>query len=421
MCPDISFFTRFAEYQWHELTDSSKQFWWERFEVEGNNFRAALDWALMHPDERGLKLTAALGLFWYGTSRWTDERDRHIVQRFLDHATATQPSTTRARSLQMAALLATNEDDPITALPLAEESIAIAHALGDEGKSLLGLSLFVRCWANLMQDLPAAFDAAREGIKASREADDDVALGLALMIAGVVQRELGDYTAAREAYESSLGTFRKIDNEWMSANPQAFLGQWHSIHGDTVRAIEFLEPALKMHRDMNNRRMIGETLSFLGDVAELERNFELAAKHYEDSLTVFRELGSQQRIANALSNLGRIAWRNGDVEQAKVIYREGLPKFVGQPDKTIIAYATGYFACFLSSQGDVKSTAHLLGAVYAHFEVMGARIRPLVQAEFDRYLEVTQKTLGDEFFDATYAEGRAMSLEKAIVRGLGKI
>jgi hypothetical protein len=44
-----------------------------------------------------------------------------------------------------------------------------------------------------------------------------------------------------------------------------------------------------------------------------------------------------------------------------------------------------------------------------------------VQNEFDQHLEIARQALGEEPFAAAYAEGRMMTLDQAILLGLGRM
>jgi hypothetical protein len=138
-------------------------------------------------------------------------------------------------------------------------------------------------------------------------------------------------------------------------------------------------------------------------------------------LAVWRELGSQQRIAISLCHLGRIARRTSDFKRSDELCRESLKLCIGQPDKILISYVIGHFACLQAEKGEFKSAVCLFGAAYARFEAMGARIQPLVQNEFDQHLEMARQALGEEAFAAAYAEGRMMTLDQAILLGLGRM
>jgi hypothetical protein len=56
----------------------------------------------------------------------------------------------------------------------------------------------------------------------------------------------------------------------------------------------------------------------------------------------------------------------------------------------------------------------LLGAVDALLAAAGARLEPADQPEFDRNVAMLHARLGQEAFEAAWAEGQRMRLERAV-------
>lgn len=99
-----------------------------RLKREDANVQAGIAWAIDHRPETALKLTAALGYYWFLADR--PVAGRAILERVL----TIEPGpclAERAQLLQQAAWLAAYLGDFVAATPLADEALALAEHLGD--------------------------------------------------------------------------------------------------------------------------------------------------------------------------------------------------------------------------------------------------------------------------------------------------
>ena len=104
--------------------------WLDRFEVEHDNFRVALDYLIKTGDaEWGLRLGAALFRFWETREHLTEGRDA-IARLLALEGTAARPKL-RARLLFAAAVLAGEQGDYGSARQLFEESLDTCLELND--------------------------------------------------------------------------------------------------------------------------------------------------------------------------------------------------------------------------------------------------------------------------------------------------
>jgi non-specific serine/threonine protein kinase len=128
---------RHAEYWVHvgeqaseALSGPEQAEWGRRLELDHDNFRSALTWALQSGEAKlGLQLGAPLREFWRLAShvregvRWLND--------ILAMPAAAETSLLRARALSAAGELHAWIDDPQTYLRFADEALAIFRELGD--------------------------------------------------------------------------------------------------------------------------------------------------------------------------------------------------------------------------------------------------------------------------------------------------
>ena len=211
-------FCLLAERAEQELVGAGEQaMWLQRLELEHDNFRAALAWAIAAGESvLALRLAAALGRFWHFHG------DLEEGRRWLDEALAmrnTQPPSERAKALNRAAALALRQGRFSDVVPLAEESLELYRELGDldgmgmsmvrlahaainvgdealgderltaalgyytEAGDLRGVAIVTGnagCLALMRAEHDRAFDLLAESLRASREVGDahNVAVGL---------------------------------------------------------------------------------------------------------------------------------------------------------------------------------------------------------------------------------------------------
>ena len=104
--------------------------WLDRFEIEHDNFRMALDYLIKTNDaDWGLRLGAALFRFWETREHLREGRD--AMARLLALEGSTARPKLRARLLFAAAVLATEQGDYVSSRPLYEESLNTCLELSD--------------------------------------------------------------------------------------------------------------------------------------------------------------------------------------------------------------------------------------------------------------------------------------------------
>ena len=150
----------------------------------------------------------------------------------------------------------------------------------------------------------------------------------------------------------------------------------------------------------------------LGRVAHALGDDRQAQIHYAESLAAFRELG-QRDIAHVYLDLGRLARTQGDTTQARTYYTQSLAlvrEFMGK----------GRFSeCLeeiagLAATAQPVSAARLFGAAEAVRESAGIPLPPVQRVAYERDLAAARAQLDDATFAAAWADGRALTLERAI-------
>ena len=121
-------YARLAEHAEAEALAARQQSVFDRLEVEHENLRAALGWSLEQQEaETAAQIGAAISRFWLLRGYMSEGR------RWLERALSgfSEKNAVRVKALNIAAILASLQDDNKTARTLVEESLELSRALAD--------------------------------------------------------------------------------------------------------------------------------------------------------------------------------------------------------------------------------------------------------------------------------------------------
>ena len=247
--------------------------WLERLQREHDNVKAALGWALKHGQAEAVaRISAALWPFWWICGHLSEGR------RWLEAALATGsslPAPVLAKALNVAGVLARNQQDYSQSRALLEQSLEL-H----------------RSWAD------------RRGIAYS------------LNNLGLVALDQGDFGLADSLFEESLALFRDLGarrgialslyNQWLLAVRQ----------DDSGRATMLYAECLPLLRDLGDRSGLILSVQPPGLVALGQGDAERTRLCYRESLVAEPDSRDREAIIWALEGLARVAEVQGRAVRA---------------------------------------------------------------------------------------------------------
>jgi predicted ATPase/class 3 adenylate cyclase len=212
-------------------------------ELELDNFRAALTWALERDADPaadpggawiGLRLCSALGWLWWIGGYVLE--GRRWYERMIDEAGDT-PSRPLAACLGGLANLVMSQGDTDRALDLATSSLAMARALGDDER--VALSLGIVGTAQLTRgDDDAARATFEEALRLHRELGNPGRLGRALGHLAGIEETLGHFDRAEELTHESLSIFDRLGDIHEATAQQQNLANLLAVAGRVDEAYE---------------------------------------------------------------------------------------------------------------------------------------------------------------------------------------
>ncbi len=395
-----------------ELQGVRQAAWFDHLEAEHDNFRAALECSQTPGEARaGMRLAKALIRFW-AVRGFVGEGGERLAS-ILTRPEAAEPTALRAQVLWGAGWLDFRQGHYQSARALLEESLVIQRALKDRsgiGQVLNALGLVAR----RQGDYSAAHALHEESLTIAREMGDKLGISHALNNLGLITREEGNYAAALTFHEQSLAIRRELGDKINISQSLMNLGLVATAQKEYTLARRFYEESLALSRELGDRLGIAYVLNNLGDVAYHEWDDAAARALYDESLKIKRELQDKMGIAYTLNRLGRLVLRQGDVAAARTLYVESLALRQELWDRPGIAECFEGFAELAGAQGQPHRAARLIGAAEGLRETVGAPLPPSVRADYDSNIAAVRGSLGEAALAEAWAEGRTMTLEKAI-------
>jgi predicted ATPase/class 3 adenylate cyclase len=367
------YFLTLAEEANPELKGPDQLQWLGRLEVEHDNMREALSWALGRTEtELAIRLGGALSWFWSRRGYHSEGR------RWLEEALAMDgrgSPASRAMALAGAGALAWQQGE----LDRAQEAC-------EEGLELLS-------------------NEAREAREAKL---------LILTTLGWMALDREEYDQASELFEERLALSREMGDTWSLATSLSNLAVVSHSLGDSERATELYEESMDLFRELGDKQGLAYCLNNLAMMVYSQSDLGRAAKLTEEGVALFRELGTKGGVSIGLCNLGWIAILQDDIGRAADHYRESLSLSWDTGMNQEIQSALEGFACVAAAEGEAERAAGLWGAAQALHETKGIPRDTDFLAEADARISAVRSDMGEVAWDEAWGKGRVMMLDEAV-------
>jgi predicted ATPase len=353
-------------------SEADQSAWLNRFEIEDDNFRAALDWLTKTGKENwGLRLAVALFRFWETREHLHEGRER--LGKLLKLNPAASASNLRVRALFAAGVLAAEQGAYTPAQELLQESLGLARQLGDKRSIAVSINALA-----------------------------------------VNSRDLRDLDGARKLFEESLVLWRDLQDEPAVARALSNLANVVKLQRDFVYASTLYDECLSIFHKLGDGAGVAWGLNHQGDVARDQGDANSARMLYEQSLDTFRQIDDHWGIAASLADLGNLAREQRDFRTADGLYRESLTIFCKLEHKRGIARLLESFACSAAAQSEPERGLRLAGAAAALRQSIGAPLIPAEQTKLERSLDEARRGLSLADGRNAWLEGWVMPVEQAI-------
>jgi hypothetical protein len=159
----------------------------------------------------------------------------------------------------------------------------------------------------------------------------------------------------------------------------------------------------------------------LGLLAHAQGDYASARLRYEESLATDRELKLNQHVAFSLCYLAYLARHEGDASKAQTLLRSSLGLQSDIHDKRSTSLALVGVAGLSNLAGRMDRAARLLSVAKRVLTEAQYAWEPVERTEYEDTLVKVRAQLDSQEFATAWAEGRAMTLDQAVVYALAEM
>jgi predicted ATPase len=349
--------------------------WLASVELELDNYRSALAWALTQRNATvvGGAIAAALGRLWDNAGLAVEGR-YWIEQTLGAMSEAEQPRIAARLQLALSNFFsgARKRDTAERAMRLYAE---VEDARGAaRAQRALAFALFQ------MGELEAAHAAIAQALVSARACGDARYVAEALNAGAVIEQGRGDIGAAREGFAQALAAYNALGNESGAATVLTGVAELEFAHGHPEQAVRSLDEALEIHLRGRNA----------------------------SSIAVDCNNGAAYRLA-----LGDLAGARESALEALSISRQSRIEFD-------IAIAIQHLALLAGLGGDGRRAAQLLGYVDTRYTELGIKREHTEQWGYDKLLAALHEMLSEDEIAQQSAEGATWSEDRAVEEALNE-
>jgi tetratricopeptide (TPR) repeat protein len=262
-----------------------------------------------------------------------------------------------------------------------------------------------------------------EGVRLSREIGDMWAMAELCRHRGAVALDEEDLARTEMWFAESLAAARTAASTWNIAWTQNNFGLLAITRGDDQEAARlFEEECLPMFQKLSFAEGVGQTVNIYCQVLLRLGKFDHAATLLDETLASFQPDFGLNQLWSLHDQRGQVAYAQSDLQRASHLFVQALrfawertQQFLLTGDSAVLQALLGELAVVVAALGYHAHATHL----FCHARDRLYYPQPnLVQAQIGAALAACRDALGEEAFDAAWADGQALTLEQAVEEAL---
>lgn len=253
------------------------------------------------------------------------------------------------------------------------------------------------------QPLEAALERSREQTSPLR--------ARALMYAGLLAYDRGEYPKATARLEQSFELARRLGDDRLAARALGNLGIVATGEEDLERATTLYEQTLELLRDLDDARALGAVTGNLGYIKLLQGESSEAQEHFEQAAELLRSVSDDVPLVMMQVNLALVELERGETDKAEVIAREALEL------SHRLGYREGIWSSLVvlaAAEEEPERACTLLGTARTLREADEGALQPFERAVDERTASALRDRLGTDAYGRLCEDGAAMSVDEAV-------
>jgi predicted ATPase len=240
------------------------------------------------------------------------------------------------------------------------------------------------------------------------------ARGKVLQGAVIFARYQGDYEREAATAEECLRFYRTVGDLRGVAEALNLLGAVAMFREDYTTAHAYIEEGLTLCRELHDQVGIARLLNLRGELARCQQDFTRACACYEQSLLKYRKLGRTTEMAITLLNYGHAELGRGAFPEAFERLKQSLFLYRELNIKQGLAECVIGLGEIAVSLRQPKRAVTLFGAAESLSEGISHHLDRPDLIQYEQALARLRNELDDTTLAATWATGRALTMEQAI-------
>ncbi len=380
----LAHFMDYARRAEEKFSTPQRLLWVNRLELEHDNIRSALGWALESDSESALRMVCSLNIFWLSRSYLTEGSNwcQAAISR-AESAAADRPNLDTKHSLAVR----------------VQAYTALAMLSINRG------------------DHRAAQSASQRGVFLARQLDDPLRLARALNFLGLSSAFLGDESLAFDSLRESEAICRKFDyKDELASVLQSLAYITLEIHGEKAaeQLQSYMEESLVLSQGSVDPEAAVRTEGILARLAFYRGDMAEARKHADLMLDLHKEMGDYLSVTGHQSAMAHVARQVGNYKEALALYRETLPDWQKIGHRGAVAHQLECIAYIAKAQEEGDRAVKLMSAAEALRAASSSLRTPQEQKEYERELEGLRAGMDEKTFDLLWAEGQSLDMDQAI-------
>jgi predicted ATPase/DNA-binding CsgD family transcriptional regulator len=329
-------------------------------------------------------------------------------------------------ALSVFVLLRFFRSDPDESRRLSEEAVARAKTGANRHNTLMVES--IAGMAALLQGRLAEAARMAESVVAEGRPTRDFNYMGSLLLLGWVAMLRGDFDAARDAINESLGAAQRYPTDAISGRlvgplAQSVLGAMELAGGDADRARDAIAPLVGAMRATPFSRWSGVLLVVLAEAQLALGEINQATNSLDEAESLARPADLIWVLGRARRVRGKLLALEGDIQGAESLAHEAMSLGREAGDQIGLVDALELLARLVAEQSSPREAVRLWAAAESMRAGLGYVRFPVEQGPYDAAVASIKEALGPEEFAAAWAEGAKLSVEEAIAyaaRGRGE-